>query len=303
MCLANDACVQITWVDRPAKCVMYHEIYDDFATVLGTAGWVKCDNGGTDASCAHITKKTPGSMTRCSLYTAIDLTSPVTPVLGCQQWLVANRLVPTQIDYVPVDMEKLQADEVGTEKVPIKFEMSTNFPSGDDVSMRLSWDDTSVTSVALKLRLRMPSWLPRDLEVSVDGQSVGHGQPGTYLPIERKWAQGDTIALTLPTVYHLSHYIGGDQVPGYEGKRYALLIGPVVLACVGPVERSGPLQDTTVLPVLPENPSEWLVPTGTPLHFGIKGASQFRFKPLYAIRDGEGFTVYPIFGGTTGVHV
>merc|ERR1712232_204187 len=101
------------------------------------------------------------------------------------------------------------------------------------------------------------------------------------------------MGLTLPTVFRLSNYAGVDQVPGHEGQRYALLVGPVVLACVGPVGSD----ETTVLPLHPVDPPQWLIPTSTPLHFAIKGVSEFYFKPLYALTDSEKFTVYPIFGG------
>merc|ERR1711998_451653 len=77
-CLSNEACVQITWADRPVDpCVMYHVIYEEMTTVPGAVGWVKCAPGAKDSNCAHVTPKGPPASTRCSLYTAIDLTAPV----------------------------------------------------------------------------------------------------------------------------------------------------------------------------------------------------------------------------------
>ena len=45
--------------------------------------------------------------------------------------------------------------------------------------------------------------------------------------------QGDVVKFTLPTVYKLTRYTGVDQIQGYEGKRFALSVGPIVLGCVG----------------------------------------------------------------------
>merc|ERR1712039_1061511 len=111
--------------------------------------------------------------------------------------------------------------------------------------------------------------------------------------MDRTWYRGDSLSLVLPRVYSLSNYIGADQVAGYEGKRYALLVGPVVLACVGHMRTD----QTTVLPLPPSNPEQWLIPQATPLHFSIKGIDGFIFKPLRSVLDSEEFTVYPIFDG------
>ena len=51
-------------------------------------------------------------------------------------------------------------------------------------------------------------------------------------PIDREWKDGDKIQFDLPTVYKLTQYTGVDQIPGHDGKRFAVSVGPVVLACV-----------------------------------------------------------------------
>merc|ERR1712151_420405 len=105
--------------------------------------------------------------------------------------------------------------------------------------MKMTWTDPSVSSVSAKLRVRMPSWLSNPLTVSINGQPYGMGAPGSYLGIDRHWEQNDNVSFTLPIEYKLSLYTGVDQIQGYEGKRYALSMGPVVFACVGPVDKSG----------------------------------------------------------------
>jgi len=239
----------------------------------------------------------PTSQNRCSLYTAVDLTAKPTPLKGCEQWLVVGRRQKVQVDYP--DLNDVQATEKTRLSTTLaKLTMNTQFPFGFDVNIRVDWNDAEVSSVAPKLWIRMPSWLDSPMQIKFNDHLMGLGQPGSYIEIDRIWKQRDTISFVLPRVYKLSRYEGVDQIPGYEGKRYALLLGPIVLACVGPMD----LQGTTVLPVPPSQVPDWLLPdaSGTPLHFGIRGAPQFRFKPLWAVRDGEKFTTYPIFGGTFG---
>ena len=89
----------------------------------------------------------------------------------------------------------------------------------------------------------MPSWLSNAVTVNLNGKPYAHGKPGSYLVIDRTWSMGDVITLILFRNYRFSLYEGVDQVKGFEGKRYALLVGPIVLACVGPMGLDG----TTVL--------------------------------------------------------
>ena len=94
--------------------------------------------------------------------------------------------------------------------------------------------------------------------------------------------------------YELTRYVGADEIPSYEGKRYALQVGPILLGCVGPW--TDPKSSAMVLPLSPlQNATDWLVPTDTPLHFGIKGAANYTFMPLWDVEEGEAFTTYPVF--------
>lgn len=173
--------------------------------------------------------------------------------------------------------------------------MSTSFPYAGNVAISLHLADKTVSSVAVKLRIRMPSWLNSSVRVAVNGNLHGHGEPASYYLIDRQWRESDTVSFTLPTIYRVSQYTGVEQVHGYEGKRFALQVGPIVLACVGPMDAG----DTTVLPVAAGSVEDWLVPTSQPLHFNIKGAPNFHFKPLWDVSQGEKFTVYPILGGSS----
>merc|ERR1711990_486610 len=106
--------------------------------------------------------------------------------------------------------------------------MDTLFPFSGDVAMRMSWENTTVQTVSMRLNVRIPSWLPAPLAVFINGQQYADkGKPGTYLAVDRHWTRRDCISFTLPTIYRLSLYTGVDQVPGFEGRRYALLVGPI----------------------------------------------------------------------------
>jgi hypothetical protein len=230
---------------------------------------------------------------RCVLYRSIDLSTKAIPAPDVQQWQVVGRRVPIEIDYnASLDMADnvFQHSSEIEDHVSVTLTMDTDFPRADGVSLRLSWSNSSMV-VPIKLWLRMPSWLSNAVTVNINGKPHAHGKPGSYLVIDRTWSMGDRITLNLFREYRFSVYEGVDQVKGFEGKRFALLVGPVVLACVGPMGVDG----TTVLPVPAGNAHGWLIPSAKPMHFNIKGVSRFMFKPLWAVDQGEHFTVYPIY--------
>ena len=102
--------------------------------------------------------------------------------------------------------------------------MATAFPSGSHVGLTVTWASPAVTAVTMVLNLRVPSWLAAPLAVTVNNKPFGTGTPGSYLAVDRTWSSGDTVAFDLPSVFKLNSYTGRDQVPGFEGKRYALQV-------------------------------------------------------------------------------
>lgn len=161
-----------------------------------------------------------------------------------------------------------------------------------------------MTAVRVAMNLRIPSWLEAPLKtITVNGQPVveaaGGAKPGSYLKIDREWMQGDAIAITLPTVYKVTPYTGIDQIKGYEGKRFAVSVGPIVLGCVDTDGTA--INSTTNAPVLPVMPTsaaaaQWLQPIGgKPLNFKIKGAAPgLTFMPMWEMGATQRFTTYPI---------
>ena len=81
---------------------------------------------------------------------------------------------------------------------------------------------------------------------------------------------------------------------GYDGKRYALKRGPIVLACVGKLDAS---TNTVVLRIDPSSdPAKWLKSIrGSPLHFTVDAAPGMTFMPLWEVPNEATFTIYPIF--------
>ena len=343
-CVADPACVQMTWSPRPSDpCVLYSAIHKQYETIPGAAGWVKCAAGSTDADkCAYVTSgggpspPGPGPATPCMFYSAIDTTGAPRPAKGVTQLMLVGRRELVQHDWVaPAAVPSSSAAagtaaaaalprvELGATEVTVT--MATAFPSANGVTLTVDWNSTAVTAVGMTLNLRIPSWLNQKLTVTVGGKHRQHhpqprrrqqqlhaaslttmaGQPGTYLAIDREWSQGDTVSFALPTVFSFSHYTGMNQVAGHEGSRYALQVGPIVLAAVGPAIAAFGHDQTVVIPHQPTVGAAgaapaWLTPiAGKPLHFAVAGVAGIVFKPNYAMLGNEKFTTFPIFANAT----
>ena len=301
-CLKDEACVELTFVNRKIDpCVLYQSIYADI--VAGAVGWVKCAAGSTDPKCAPITPGQPQKVTNCFFYQALDMSHQVmvkgaTKQSGTDNWMLHGRRVTVQHDYPTTGAAVSAADtaSAGAMITPVKFAMSTRFPYDNAVRIKVSWALASVTAVSAPLKLRVPSWLQAPLaNITINGVASTAGQPGSFLTLNQQWKQGDEVAFTLPTMYKLSAYTGSDQVKGYEGKRFALSVGPIVLGCVGNMSAA---TNAPILPVSPDAKAaeEWLVPVaGAPLNFHIKGAPGMTFMPMWEMGSADRFTTYPIF--------
>lgn len=170
-CLADEACVELTWVERPVDpCVLYQTIYADIAT--GAAGWVKCDAGSTDPNkCAAISAgHGPAGASNCVLYQALDMSHQVmqkggaTKAPGTNTYMLHGRRVQVQHDYPAADALSVAAAESATRSTaaqvtPVQVAMATRFPYNNDVRISLTWADKSVAAVKAAVNLRIPSWL------------------------------------------------------------------------------------------------------------------------------------------------
>jgi hypothetical protein len=83
--------------------------------------------------------------------------------------------------------------KVGTGE-EIKITQTTNYPFDGQVDMAFD----CAQPVAFPLYLRVPAWCPAP-KLTVNGKPVAvEGRAGSFIRVERTWAKGDKLALTLP---------------------------------------------------------------------------------------------------------
>jgi DUF1680 family protein len=145
----------------------------------------------------------------------------------------------------------------------------------------------------MKLRIRVPGWAVREMAVAVNGQTAGTGKPGSYLTLDRTWAEGDAVTFTLPADFVVTEYTGQDQIPGH--KRYSLTWGPLLYAAAGG-------KDTVLrLPAqsLPRDIGRSLVAKqDAPLHYTVAGNPGVTYLPYWQVDDEE-FTCFPVMEAAT----
>jgi len=168
----------------------------------------------------------------------------------------------------------------------VRVSMQTRFPEDGRVVLKVS----AAQPTRMELRLRIPRWCPSEVVVAVDGREAGSGRPGSYLRLDRTWSEGNTVSFHLPLTLRVHRYAGEARLPGAE--RYAVLYGPVLLACVGSLDGG--------VPRIAEEParvSDWLIPDpGRPLHFRTRGEAPRQFTPWWRLGHDEPFTCYPVIG-------
>jgi hypothetical protein len=125
------------------------------------------------------------------------------------------------------------------------------------------------------------------MTVSINGQTAGSSEPGRYLVLNRKWADGDRIEFSLPAAIRVRRYAGLDQIQGRT--RCSVEYGPILLAAVGSSNVVLSLDSGHDL----EDLSEYFHPIeGSPLHFSVRGNPGQKFIPYWQVADEE-FTCYP----------
>ena len=166
----------------------------------------------------------------------------------------------------------------------VSLTMNSRFPHEPKVELKLG----AAKPLAMKLRVRVPAWAAADMPVMVNGKQTAIGKPGTYALLDRTWADGDTVAFTLPMGFRATRYTGVDQIQNHT--RYALEYGPILLAA------AGPLDDWLRIRInqSPDVPGDWLqAKPGEPLHFTVKGHPNCEFMPCWDLGR-RTYTCYPI---------
>ncbi|MCG9972834.1 glycoside hydrolase family 127 protein [Christiangramia crocea] len=103
----------------------------------------------------------------------------------------------------------------------ISLTQQTHFPEQESTSFIIN----SKRPQKLNLKLRYPRWIPAgEFEVEVNGEALKFDtEPGYYVPIERKWKDGDRVEVKLPM------QLSSERLP--DGSDYkSLKYGPIVLA-------------------------------------------------------------------------
>ena len=163
------------------------------------------------------------------------------------------------------------------------LKLETRFPFETSVHCTVKTEAPTLAN----LRIRVPSWSAGEMKISVNGKPAGVGKPGTYLPLERLWSDGDTIEFILPAAFQIKRYSGADQIAGKT--RYSVEYGPILLAAVG--------SSTVNLSVDQGHDAEHLMNqlepiAGSPLHFTVRGNPGQRLLPYWQVSEEE-FTCYP----------
>jgi uncharacterized protein len=164
--------------------------------------------------------------------------------------------------------------------VAMELEMKTWFPNDAQVECVL----TTPKETHAALRVRVPSWSAGEMDVLVNGRPGGSGKPGSYVALNRKWSNGDTIQFTLKPEVRARRYAGADQIAGKT--RYSFEYGPILLALVGSstAELIGPTNPEELAKLMEEVPGERL-------HFSVRG-NPGRLIPYMEVWEEE-FTCFP----------
>jgi uncharacterized protein len=103
---------------------------------------------------------------------------------------------------------------------PLKIRQKTKYPWDGDVQLTVTPSQPS----EFTLFVRIPGWV-KNPKVAVNGKSVEGAQAGQYLPIRRRWSQGDMVSLNFPMAPEV--LASNPRVSENRG-RVAVQRGPVV---------------------------------------------------------------------------
>jgi hypothetical protein len=141
---------------------------------------------------------------------------------------------------------------------------------------------TVTGSGVIDLRIRIPAWTS-GTQVRVNGALQGVATtPGTYAVLNRTWASGDVVEVSLPMA------VRRETTPD-SSTTQAVLVGPVVLAGA---------YGTTNLSTMPTLNPATLAPATTPLQYTATASTgTVTLLPFYRMH-GQRYTVYWTVGTT-----
>jgi hypothetical protein len=182
----------------------------------------------------------------------------------------------------------------------LRVEQQTEFPETDRTALVFHCEKP----VELALRIRVPYWATRGLEVTINGRPEAvTAEPASYLVLKRTWQPDDRVEVTLPMGLHL------DSLPD-DPTLATIMYGPLVLAGELGTEKltpemfytkgqrdysSGPSIEVPMLVVPDDDPGAWIEPlSDRPLAFRTVGVGRPEDVTLvpYHMLFGQRYSVY-----------
>ncbi|UCH35056.1 MAG: glycoside hydrolase family 127 protein [Armatimonadota bacterium] len=149
----------------------------------------------------------------------------------------------------------------------VRLEQATDFPEQEGTTLVIHAERPT----AFALRIRVPWWADRGVQVTVNGERVSaEARPTSYLTIDREWHDKDKVQVNLPMS------LRAQPMPD-DPELIALMYGPLVVA--------GLSEKHTYLPGDADDPQSWVKPVpGEPLTFRTVGQpTDVTFVPLYRV--------------------
>jgi DUF1680 family protein len=145
------------------------------------------------------------------------------------------------------------ASELTWNEKRLKVTQTTQYPDEQGTALEISADEP----VELTINIRYPSWATQGIVIAVNGHKKRiDNDPGSFVPLTRKWKNGDRIDINIPFELRL------ESMPD-DSLRVAVFYGPLVLAGeLGPVDDPAAL-DPLFVPVLmttDREPANWMEP-------------------------------------------
>lgn len=162
----------------------------------------------------------------------------------------------------------------------LRVEQRTRFPEEESTELRFRTDRRQ----RFTLHVRVPRWARGGVSIAVNGGRIqASAEPGSYLSLEREWADGDRVRVRMPMALHV------ETLPD-DPETGAILYGPVVLA--------GLTSRATYFVANPDDVAAWVHPVAgdAPLVFSAdapNGQADERLNliPWYRVVD-EPYGVY-----------
>ena len=156
----------------------------------------------------------------------------------------------------------------------VKLTQRTAYPESEQIEL---WVEPEAPA-EFAVRLRIPGWLDRPAQISVNGTALSvNAERGTFAAIRRRWRRGDRIGLTLPFSFRAVPI--DDRNPNLV----AIMRGPVMLTAIDSPEEPA----ATAVALAGMEPV-----AGKPLEFDCRtAAGRVRMRPFYQVQR-ETYSTY-----------